>query len=76
MPPAGTKVHHKGSAMANSARLAASATCFAQRVGTSSRSSAARAGHAISAVSTARSYTGYRTAAPSTARTPITNSTT
>src|SRR6266581_5974347 len=52
MPAAGTNVHHSGTEIANSARLAASATCFAQRAGTSSTSSAASAGQAISAVST------------------------
>src|SRR5437764_4246742 len=42
--------------MANSTRLAARATCFAQRSGTSSTAAAATTGQARSAVSTACEY--------------------
>src|SRR5438034_8259397 len=75
-PPAGANVHHKGAEIANSTRLAASATCLAQRAGATITTRAASAGHASSAVSTHWRYMGYRTAAPTTARTPITNKTT
>src|SRR5438445_7516949 len=44
IPAAGRKVHHKGTEMANSTRLAARATCFAQRSGTSSTIAAATTG--------------------------------
>src|SRR5256886_15469622 len=53
IPAAGRKVHHSGTEMANSRRLAARATCFAQRSGTSSTAAAATTGQARSAVSTA-----------------------
>src|SRR5438874_10365723 len=75
-PPAGANVHHKGTEIANSTRLAASATCLAQRAGATITTRAASAGHASSAVSTHWRYMGYRTAAPTTARTPMTNKTT
>src|SRR2546430_13263282 len=71
-PPAGANVHHKGAEIANSTRLAASATCLAQRAGATITTRAASAGQASSAVSTHWRYMGYRTAAPSTARTPMT----
>src|SRR6266550_2852540 len=76
MPSAGTNVHHKGAEIANSMRLAASAKCLAQRAGASSTMSAPSTGQASSAVTTHWRYMGYRTAAPTTARTPTTNSTT
>src|SRR5207302_3282642 len=56
IPAASWKVHHSGTEMANSTRLAARATCFAQRAGTSSTTAAATTGHARSAVSTACEY--------------------
>src|SRR2546425_9395305 len=65
-PPAGANVHHKGAEIANSTRLAASATCLAQRAGATITTRAASAGHASSAVSTHWRYMGYRTAAPTT----------
>src|SRR2546422_3553601 len=70
-PSAGANVHHKGAEIANSTRLAASATCLAQRAGATITTRAASAGHASSAVSTHWRYMGYRTAAPTTARTPM-----
>src|SRR5256886_9895356 len=74
MPAAGWNTHHSGIERANSARLAASATCLAQRSGASSTAAAASAGQAMSAVSTACAYMRYRTTANTTARTPTTNS--
>src|SRR2546429_4952751 len=68
-PPAGASVHHKGTEIANSTRLAASATCLAQRAGATITTRAASAGHASSAVRTHCRYMGYRPAAPTTART-------
>src|SRR4029077_1026624 len=56
IPAIGWKVHHSGTEMANSMRLAPRATCFAQRSGTSSTTTAATAGQARSAVSTAGAY--------------------
>src|SRR2546427_11135854 len=69
MPSAGANVHHKGTEIANSTRLVASATCLAQRGGANTTTSAATRGQASSAVSTHWRYIGYRTAAPTTART-------
>src|SRR2546427_9875270 len=74
-PPAGAKVHHNGAEIANSTRLAVSATCLAQRAGATITARAASAGHASSAVSTHWRDMGHRTAAPTTGRTPITNKT-
>src|SRR5260370_40865138 len=75
-PPAGANVHHKGTEIANSTRLAASARCLAQRAGATITKKAATAGHASSAVSTHWRYMGDRTAAPTTAGAPITHKTT
>src|SRR5213595_128342 len=56
IPAAGWKVHHSGTEITNSARLAARATCFAQRSGTSSTTAAATTGQTRSAVSTVCEY--------------------
>src|SRR2546427_5496838 len=56
IPPDGTKVHHNGTAIANSIRLAAKPRCFAQRGGAIRIAAAATAGQASSAVSTQRAY--------------------
>src|SRR2546421_11707245 len=56
IPAAGWNVHHRGTEMANSARVAARATCFAQRSGTSSTTAAATTGQTRSAVSTVCEY--------------------
>ena len=58
MPSAGANVHHKGTEIANSTRLAASATCLAQRTGASSTTTAAITGQASRAVSTHWRYMG------------------
>src|ERR1051325_4076796 len=56
IPAAGRNVHHSGTEIANSTRLAARATCFAQRSGTSRTAVAATTGQARSEVSTACEY--------------------
>src|SRR2546427_9791985 len=76
IPPDGTKVHHNGTAIANSIKLATKPRCFAQRGGAMRIATAATAGQTSSAVSTQRAYIGYRTPVQSTARTPPPNSTT
>src|SRR2546430_17676180 len=56
IPAAGWKVHHSGTEMANSARLAPRATGFAQRSGTSSTTAAATTRQARIAGSTVGVY--------------------
>src|ERR1051326_2169613 len=56
IPAAGRNVHHSGTEIATSTRLAARATCLAQRSGTSRTAAAATTGQARSAVSTACEY--------------------
>src|SRR3989442_14976145 len=76
MPPDGTKVHHNGTEMTNSIRLAAKPRCFAQRGGATRIAAAATAGQASSADSTQRAYMAYRTAVQGTASTPPPQATT